>query len=164
MALSVDGASYSRIAPEMAAADNTAAWEDGRVGSTENLNYVTALRLIPGADLSLQMQPPFNSAGTWGQPADYSFGSVSNLVSDPSINGFNGASIYQGWTDGNVDSGSVENFELDGRRAEFPMQAASGGGPVGFSDLAGVIATSLAQDAIDYPTPYESAVSVVSGF
>jgi hypothetical protein len=163
MAFIIAGAKYQPIPVELSAADNTAILESARIGGTQNLNYPAAVR---GTDWKLddQIQPDLCAPDEWTQTNSYSWGPISNLVTDPSIGGQPGQSQFQGYNFAGVDSGQMENFELDGRRGEFPMQAATGYGPVGFHDHAGILGASLAQDAYDFPTPYQSAVSVVTGF
>ena len=164
MSFTVDDISYPLIAPSIFAPNDDQAWEDSLVGGTFEPATVSAARMFAGDTVELQMQPDYNAPSQWNQSANYSWGPISNLVTDPSVGGFAGAPRVLGWNNGGVESNTVENFEMDGRRGEFRMQAATGYGPVGYADFGGVLGAALAQDAYDYATPFESAVSVVRDY
>lgn len=160
----VDDVHYPTIQPPQAAPSSTQAEETLRVGSTWMRTDPEQVVLMQDDSIAVTVGVDYNAPSVWNQPANYSWGPISNLVTDPSVDGFAGASRVNGYTLGGVESNTVENFELDGRQGQFPMQPATGYGPVGFSNAAGVLGASLAQDAYDFPTPYESGVSVIQGF
>lgn len=164
MPYTVDDVQYPTIAPAVHGPNDSQPMEDALVGGTYEPDTVREARMLRGASIEVQRQPDYNAPSQWNQDASYSFGPISNLVTDPSIQGFAGAPRVLGWSNGGVESNTVENFEMDGRRGEFRMQPATGYGPVGYADQSGVLGAALAQDAYDYATPYESAVSIVRDF
>lgn len=80
----------------------------------------------------------------WPQES-YSFGTTSNLVTDPTVGSLPGMVNRLPYQYGPVDSNFVEDFTLTGAYISIRRRAEASSGPVGFNDYSSILASALEQ-------------------
>lgn len=75
----------------------------------------------------------------------YSFGSTSNLTTDPTVGSLPGMVDRLPYQYGPVDSNFVEDFTMTGAYISIRRRAEYGSGPVGVMDYSGILAAALEQ-------------------
>lgn len=75
----------------------------------------------------------------------YSFGSTSNLTTDPTVGSLPGMVNRLPYQYGPVDSNFVEDFAMTGQYISVRRRAEASSGPVGFSDYSSILASALVQ-------------------
>jgi hypothetical protein len=75
----------------------------------------------------------------------YSFGSTSNLTTDPTVGSLPGMVNRLPYGYGPVDSNFVEDFTMTGAYISVRRKAEASSGPVGFSDYSSILASALEQ-------------------
>lgn len=94
----------------------------------------------------------------------YAWGRSADLTTDPSIGGVPGLALTTPLIFAGVESGTVENFELNGWQADFNRIAVDNYGPAGFGDFAGVLAVSVAAGDFEAPAPAVIQADIATGF
>ena len=101
--------------------------------------------------------------GTWTTPQAYAWHSSDLLTTDPEVGGIAGTVENIPFAMGQVESNTVENFEMLGQQAVFQSPDVNHWGDVGYLNQSGILAASVASSYYD-ELPFEDwATSIVYG-
>lgn len=92
--------------------------------------------------------------GTWTTPQAYAWHSSDLLTTDPEIGGIPGGIETIPFALGQVESNTVENFEMLGNQAVFQYPDVNHYGDVGYSNFGGVLGASVASSSFQ-ELPFE---------
>jgi hypothetical protein len=100
--------------------------------------------------------------GDWSTPQAYSWHSSDMLTTNPEIGGSAGHILTTSFAMGQVESNTVENFEMLGSQAVFQAPNVMNWGDVGYNNASGILAASVASSYYD-EQPFEDWASSIIG-